>query len=105
MKRICHLLLAASLAMVAGCNRTPQISGDRECLAAADALWTAVTSKRPELLARSSEEIEELHAAARMPDAAFERLSGIVTTARAGQWTDAQAALKTFVRGQRPPAK
>ena len=85
----------------AGCGRSPQFAGNRECLAAADALWTAVTAKRTELVDQSAAEIERLHAQAQLSDEAFDALSRIVADARAGNWDAARTALKTLLRGQR----
>lgn len=102
-RHVRHAVLAGiCLALLAGCARTPQIGGDKECFSAADALWTAVSAKRPDLLDRSAAEVERLHAGAKLPDEAFESLSSVVSKARAGQWSDARAALKTFIRAQRP---
>jgi hypothetical protein len=90
------------LLLTAGCNRTPQMGGNEECMTAVDALWTAINVKQTELLDHSQAEIERLHTSGAMPDGAFENLSSIVTTARAGQWPAARAALRQFIRGQRP---
>ncbi len=94
-----------TLALGGGCGRAPQLAADRECLAAADALWTAVTAKRTDLVDQSAAEFERLHAAMRLSDEAFAALSSIVSDARAGNWTAARAALKTLLRGQRPGAR
>ena len=108
MKSVCRvilcriILLAAIFLPLAGCGQTPQLGGQRECLSAADALWTAVTAKRADLLDNSATEVERLHAAASLPDAAFDVLSGVIAKARAGEWTDARVTLKAFIRGQRP---
>ena len=40
-----------------------------------------------------------------MPDEAFENLEAIVADAQAGHWDTARAALKSFLRGQRPAPK
>jgi hypothetical protein len=93
--------LLASLLVAGGCGRTPQMGGDRQCMTAADALWTAVNVKEPEFLDRAEAEIQRLHAAGRMPQDAFDSLSSIIATARAGQWSDARATLKQFIRDQR----
>ena len=94
----------AVLVLVGGCSRAPQLGGDEDCLAATDALWTAVTSKRPELLQNCTQEIARLHDMRQMPDDAFETLSKIIVSAQSGQWADARNSLKTFIRRQRPAA-
>jgi hypothetical protein len=83
------------------CSDTPQL-GSEECLGVADALWTAVTAKRSDLLEQSAAKLEKLRAAEKLSDAAFDQLSGVVATARAGDWPAARATLKKFVQGQRP---
>ena len=93
----CCALMLLSL----GCSDTPQL-GSEECLGTADALWTAVTAKNLQLLEQSAAQIEKLHSTAELSDAAFERLIGVIATARTGDWSGARAALKEFVRGQRP---
>jgi hypothetical protein len=98
-------MLLACVLIPTGCSRTPQMGGDEQCMKAADALWTAVTVKQSELLDHSAGEIERLHQEGKMPQEAYESLSGIISTARAGEWSKARAALKTFIRGQRPAAR
>ena len=92
------------IAALVGCSGTPQL-GDSESLGAADALWTAITAKDPDLLEASASEIKQLHADAKMPDDAFQCLTDVIATARSGKWAEARAALKAFVRGQRPVAR
>lgn len=99
------MCLALCLAPLAGCGDTPQLGGDDDCLAAADALWTAIGAKRADLVDQSAREIDRLHTAAKMNDEAFDALSAVVVTARAGEWSDARAALKSFVQGQRRAPK
>jgi hypothetical protein len=89
----------------AGCSHTPQLDGDREALSAADALWTSITAKDSNLLENSATNLAKLHADARLSDDAYGALESVIQTARAGNWSDARAALKTFVRGQRPPER
>ena len=109
MNRTLRILVSVSailsMAFVWGCSRTPQLAGDEECIGAMDALWTAVTSKREPLLERCAGEIERLHASGQLGDDAYEILSGVVTTARAGDWARARTTLKSFMRDQRPTQK
>jgi len=95
------VLVVVCLSAAYGCGRTPQV-GDEECLKAADALWTAVTARRSDLLEASADRIGQLHDSARLPQDAFDRLSPVIETARAGRWAEARASLKAFIRGQRP---
>jgi hypothetical protein len=95
-------VLLVGVLVAGGCGRTPQMGGNRECMTAADALWTAVNVREPEFVDRGEAEVQRLHAAGTMPPDAFESLSSIIATARAGQWSDARATLKKFIRDQRP---
>jgi hypothetical protein len=103
--RVAVSILLLSAWMAAGCQRTPQLGGQKECLTAADALWTAVNVKQSDLLERSAAEIERLYAAGEMPADAYECLARIIATARVGQWSDARVELKRFLRDQRPAAR
>ncbi len=100
-RRVVALILAACL-LFSGCQRTPQLGGNEECLGAADALWTAVTAKDSELVNASEAKIKQLHTDGKLPAAAFEVLKGVIARTRAGDWDDARGDLKAFVRGQRP---
>jgi hypothetical protein len=97
--------VALLLLAVAACSPTPQLGGDREALSAADALWTAITAKDSNLLENSAAAIGKLHAEAHLTDEAYAALENVMQTARAGNWSEARAALKAFVRGQRPPER
>ncbi len=95
------LLASSSVALVGGCSQAPQLSGP-DNLAAADALWTAITAKENGLLESSAAEIEELHAAQEMPEDVYAALSDVIATARHGDWSHARGTLKTLIKGQRP---
>jgi hypothetical protein len=97
-----YVLMALAAATLCGCARTPQLNGDAESLGAADALWTAVTAKRTDLLEKSATRIDELHTAGKLPGDAFQSLQEVIEQARGGQWDDARRTLKAFVKGQRP---
>ncbi len=97
------LLLAVILTLAAGCG-TPQMGDDERCMAAADALWTAINSRQAELLEKCAAEIEHLSEAGAMPQPAAEALEGIVAAARSGDWPAARDALRTFIRRQRRSA-
>jgi len=93
------MLMTCTLA--SGCGKPPQLSSPGN-LEAADALWTAVSAKQTNLLDSSASEIESLHSTQKMPDDVYASLSGVVATAREGDWAAARATLKTFIQGQRP---
>lgn len=85
--------------------RAPQLGGDEDRLVAAEALWTAITSKRTPLIDASAAEIERLHTKGQLRDDAYETLSGVVASARAEDWDGARKSLKFLLSGQRrePP--
>jgi hypothetical protein len=86
---------------LSGCGRPPQVVDDEECFQAVDALWTAVTSKRTELLEQTSTELDRLHTAGRLSDGGHQALTAIVRDARSKEWTKAATNLKHFMQGQR----
>jgi len=86
---------------LAGCGKPAQIGNDPECFRTVDALYTAVTSRRPPLLEQCAVNIEKLRAADKIRDAAYAELSGIVERARGGDWKPAAERLHWFMRGQK----
>jgi hypothetical protein len=100
--RIFTLLLATALVLpLAGCGRPPQITHNEESMKATDALWTAVRSKRLELLAQVETELQRLHQENKLDDDAFNDLEKIIEVARAGNWDKATKNLRWFIKGQR----
>ncbi len=87
--------------LFAGCMRPPQIVTSEEGMTAVDALWTAVTARRADLLAQSKERITQMHSSGVLDGDAFEMLSGIIKAAEAGHWEKAAKNLKWFIQGQR----
>jgi hypothetical protein len=86
---------------VAACGRPPQIGDDEAVFGEVDALYTAVTAKRSDLLNASRQRLEELHRSGKVPDAAYQRLSTICDEAQRQQWRPAAEKLWHFMRGQR----
>ena len=86
---------------LAGCGRTPQVVDNDECFHAVDALWTAVTSKRTDLLEQSTTELERLRAAGSLSEAGHRALTAIIRAARSKEWTKSATNLKHFMQGQR----
>ncbi len=93
--------LCAALLLFAGCARPAQIGADESVFGEVDALYTAVTSKRPDLLQQSFHRLTELHESGKVPDAAFQQLSGIRDQAERDEWRPAAEKLWHFMRGQR----
>lgn len=102
-RRTSHsLLVILFLAfLLIGCGRPAQIGSSDEVLAAVDALYTALGSRRVELLEKSATRIEELHSSKELPDAAHRQLKLYIDEARQGQWDAAIRKLHEFIRGQR----
>jgi hypothetical protein len=94
------LTLAVFLAL-SGCGGPAQIGSDEEALKAVDALYTAVSTRRIELLDDCAARIDELHSKKKLPDAAFHQLKPLIAEARAGEWKTALRKLYDFMRGQR----
>jgi len=98
------VLLTCALAVLpalCGCGAPPQLGGNKEALAAADALWTAVTAKRTDLVETSAGRLAQLKQAGEISADASAALEAIVAQARAGKWDSARDDLKSFVKGQR----
>lgn len=98
LQRAIAWLLVLSLA---GCGRPPQVVDDDGCFQAVDALWTAVTSKRTDLLEQTATELDRLHTAGSLSDAGHQALTAIIRDARSKEWTKSATNLKHFMQGQR----
>ena len=95
------MLLASSLAMLlVGCGPS-QLGTDEEALKTVDALYTAISTRRADLLESCAARIDELHTTGKLPDAAFGQLKPIIAEARSGKWDTALRKLYDFMRGQR----
>ena len=95
------MTLVVTLISIAGCGRPAQVVDDDECFQAVDALWTAVTSKRSDLLEQTAAELDRLQAAGNLSEDGHRELSEIVRQARASEWTTSAKKLKAFMLGQR----
>ena len=101
-----RLILALGVAIsIAGCSGPPQVVDDEECFSAVDALWTAVTSKRTDLLEQTATEFEKLQDAGRLSAAGLDALRTIIETARKEEWTKAAKSLKVFMQGQKKSSR
>ena len=97
-------LITLVLLPILGCGGAAQIGGDDDSLAAVDALYTAVTSRRVELLEKSTARIDVLHAEGKFPDGAYGSLQPITTRAKQGEWEQAARDLHRFIKAQRRQA-
>ena len=97
------LLLVGYLLLVPGCGGPPALESE-EAFSTADALYTAVTSRRTELLEKSGSRLLELKDTGKLSNEAFESLNQIIERARSGDWQVAAEELDSFIR-QQPPGR
>lgn len=93
--------LSALLILIAavGCNSAPPL-GSEEVSSTADALYTAVTSRRLELVNAVEEKLNKLHAEQQVSPATMTALQAIIAQARAGEWQAAAEELDQLIRNQ-----
>jgi len=107
LNRIVHWRHAAvartlwAVMVLSGCGGPAQIGSDEEALKTVDALYTAVSTRRTDLLEGCAARIDELHSTGKLPDAAFNQLKSLIAEARSGQWQMSLRKLYDFMRGQR----
>ena len=82
-----------------GCSSAPPL-GTEEVSSTADALYTAVTSRRMELVNAVEEKLNKLHAEQQVSPDAMTALQAIIEQARAGQWQAAAEELDQLIRNQ-----
>lgn len=95
-RRISACLL---LATAIGCGSAPPL-GSEEVSSTADALYTAVTSRRPELLDAVEKNLNRLNVDQQVSPAALTALQAIIDQARAGEWQAAAEELDQLIRNQ-----
>ena len=98
------LVLLVALLSIQGCGRPPQVVDDEECFSAVESLWTAVTTKRTDLLEQSATELDRLHSAGKLSEEGNDALNEIIQSARGEEWMPAAKSLKAFMLGQRKTA-
>ena len=99
MRRV--FLLAFALACLLGCSGTPQIGLDEELFGDVDALYTAVTSKRPQLVSECEQRLSDLSTSGKLSSECWKELSSICELTRQKDWAAASQRLWTFMRNQR----
>jgi len=93
----------AALWVVVGCGRPPVVESD-EAFSTVDALYTAITARKIELVTDVERRLKALHADGKLSKPAMQRLDAILAKARAGQWQAAAEQIDGFIRHQ-PPRK
>ena len=97
------VLLLSLLLSVLGCGGPPALESD-EAILTTDALYTAITSRRMELLDDSEGRLKKLRDDGQLSAKAFEGLADIIQQSRSGNWQDAAEDLDSFIRYQPPHA-
>lgn len=106
-KKFACFILAALLLFVAArfgwslLRSPPQLTRAPEVFNTVDALFTAVTAHDANRLADCEQRLKSYHTSGKLNSAAWKRLSGVITTARAGRWEPAARTLYDFIQGQR----
>lgn len=90
-----------SLITVSGCRPVPQVLTDEAVFTELDAFYTAITTKRRDLVDASQKRLTQLHTDDKLSDAGLAEVEAIAKLAEADKWTDAAQRLYTFMRGQR----
>jgi hypothetical protein len=86
---------------VCGCGSTPQVLDDEETYSTVDALWTAVTSKRTDLVDKTAARLASLHAEGKLSKEGLAALEQIIAQTRNNEWMPAAQDLKAFIQAQR----
>ena len=88
-----------------GCHSVPQVLGDEAVFKELDALFTAVTSQRRNLVDDCRGRLTKLHEQERLSDAGFAAVTKIITKTEQNEWADAAQHLYDFMRAQRKVPK
>ena len=99
--RYSFLGLALLLGSIAGCGQPPQLGDEDEAFKSVDALYTAITSKRMQLVEHCATDLKKLKEAGKLTEAAFNSLDEIIGKARKDQWQPAAKDLIWFMKGQK----
>ncbi|HVJ85345.1 MAG TPA: hypothetical protein VM452_06850 [Caulifigura sp.] len=100
--RPCRLACCVALLLglgFAGCGQSAVLNGE-EARQAADALYTAVTGKRPDLLIACRKQIGELKSSGKMSDAGAQELLQVIDQADRGEWRPAAERLDVIIRAE-----
>ena len=93
-------VIATCLVFVAiGCG-TPQLGPDEESYKTVDALYTAVTGRRADLVTACESRLRERHDVGKLPDPVWKELSTIIGKSRDGNWEAACERLNDFMKRQ-----
>jgi hypothetical protein len=93
----------ATALLLPGCGNPPQLGSDQQLWSTTDALWTAVSSRRSELVSKAAVKLEELNAVGALNDEAHKSLNEVIALTKAGDWAEARKDLRAFIEGQQRP--
>jgi len=99
--RSCCAAIVLLAVMLGGCHSYPQVIEDPAVYKELDALYTAVTTKRRDLLDGCEGRLKELHSAGKLSDAGFAEVNEVIAEATSNSWSDAAQHLYDFMRAQR----
>ena len=100
---IAQLVGATSMLVLGGCRAVPQVVDDEAVFKELDALYTAVTSQRRNLVDDCRVRLSKLHEEGRLSDTGFAVAAKIITETEQNQWTDAAQHLYDFMRASARP--
>jgi hypothetical protein len=95
----CMSSLFLVLLTLLGCARPPEL-GSEEASRAAESLYTAVTSRRDDLLQQTESQISQLRSEQKLSEQAHTELTDIIRVARDGNWQPAAERLDALIRAQ-----
>ena len=98
-----NLTLIVFAVLVAGCGKPAQLGSDDKAFHEVDALYTAVTARRTDLVDDCDRRLTALNEAGKVPDDAHAELGRVIERARAGKWEAAAERLHEFMKGQERP--
>ena len=82
-----------------GCGYPPALESEN-ALNAADALYTAITSRRTDLVNAVESDLKQLQSNGQLSAAAMDSLNEIIEKARSGSWQNAAEDLDGLIRNQ-----
>ena len=96
---IIHIVFVCLMTITSGCSQPASLESP-EAHASADALYTAITSRRHDLMSDVETRLQSLNQAGKLSQSAHEALTAIINTARQEQWQTAAENLDAFIRNQ-----
>jgi hypothetical protein len=88
-------------AMICGCTQPAPLESP-EAHSSADALYTAITSRRQDLMSEVETRLMSLNKSGKLSQTALNELTEIISIAKAEKWQNAAERLDTFIRNQPP---